>query len=509
MGVLKAIVHVFPLATVHNLLEVIPEPELWVRNEVEPDGSMGPCGGNGGDEWDDGFHTGVREITLVHGSCIDSIRVTYDNNGKPFLAEKHGGIGGMKSTQIKLQYHGEFLVSVTGHYCSVVYGGSPVIRSLTLKSNKRTFGPFGVEQGTPFNISTSGGRIVGFYGGSGWFLDSLGVYDKSKQLGPWGGNGVDEWDDGVHSGVREITLVYGSCIDSIRVTYDNNGKPFLAEKHGGFGGTKSAQIKLQFPEEILVSVSGHYCRVVYGGRPVIRSLTLKTNKRSFGPFGVEEGTPFNISTNKGRIVGSYGRSGWFMDSLGVCLSSPKPSLFQRILMMCTRDTSMQLGPWGGNVGNYWDDGVHGGVKGITLVYGSCIDSIRVTYDNDGKSFRAVKIKLQFPKKILVGVSGHFCPVVYGGFPMIRSLTFRSNRRTFGPFGVEDGTPFNFFANRGHIVGFYGRSGWLLDSIGFRLSTHKPKLFQKIQMMIKRYNRRVADDGEDWKVKDSKGHNWGI
>ncbi|XP_076958116.1 jacalin-related lectin 19-like [Bidens hawaiensis] len=184
------------------------------------------------------------------------------------------------------------------------------------------------------------------------------------------------------------------------------------------------------------------------------------------------------------------------------------------------DTSIQLGPWGGNVGNYWDDGVHGGVRGITLVYGSCIDSICITYDNDGKSFRAVKhggmggtksaqIKLQYPGEILVGVSGHFCPVVYGGFPMIRSLTFRSNRRTFGPFGVEDGTPFNFFTNRGHIVGFYGRSGWLLDSIGFRLSTHKPKLFQRIKMMIKRYNRRVADDGEDWKINGSKGHSWGI
>ncbi|KAJ0537076.1 putative jacalin-like lectin domain-containing protein [Helianthus annuus] len=154
--------------------------------------------------------------------------------------------------------------------------------------------------------------------------------DKSKQLG---GNGGDEWDDGVHSGVREITLVYGSCIDSIRVTYDKNGKPFLAEKHGGIGGTKSAQIKLHFPEETLVSVSGHYCPVVYGGSPVIRSLTLKSNKRTFGPFGVEEGTPFNFSTNGDRIVGFHGRSGWFLDSLGFCLSTPKPSLFQRILAM--------------------------------------------------------------------------------------------------------------------------------------------------------------------------------
>ncbi|KAI3727295.1 hypothetical protein L1987_67108 [Smallanthus sonchifolius] len=157
--------------------------------------------------------------------------------------------------------------------------------------------------------------------------------DKSILMGPWGGNGGYEWDDGVHSGVREINLVYGSCIDSIRVTYDNNGKPFLAEKHGGIGGSKSAQIKLQFPDEILISVSGHYCPVVYGGSPVIRSLTFKSNKRTFGPFGVEEGTPFNFLTNGGQIVGIIGRSGWFLDSLGFCLSSPKPSLFHRFQMM--------------------------------------------------------------------------------------------------------------------------------------------------------------------------------
>ncbi|KAK1434184.1 hypothetical protein QVD17_11103 [Tagetes erecta] len=157
--------------------------------------------------------------------------------------------------------------------------------------------------------------------------------DHTILLGPWGGNGGDEWNDGVHTGVREITLVYGWCIDSIQITYDNNGRPFLAKKHGGVGGSKSTQIKLQFPDEILVSVSGHYCPVVYGGSSVIRSLTFKTNKRTIGPFGIEEGTPFNFLTNGGHIVGLFGRGGWFLDSLGFCLSSAKPNLFQRFNVM--------------------------------------------------------------------------------------------------------------------------------------------------------------------------------
>ncbi|KAD0566090.1 hypothetical protein E3N88_44063 [Mikania micrantha] len=161
----------------------------------------------------------------------------------------------------------------------------------------------------------------------------IALRDNGILLGPWGGNGGDIWEDGVHSGVRDITLVYGDCIDSILVTYDNNGKPVLGEKHGGISGSKRAQIKLQFPEEILISVSGRYCPVVYGGSPVIRSLTFKSNKRTFGPFGIEEGTPFNFLANGGHIVGFYGRSGWFLDSLGFCLSTTKPNLFRRIHLM--------------------------------------------------------------------------------------------------------------------------------------------------------------------------------
>ncbi|MFS7974415.1 putative jacalin-like lectin domain-containing protein [Helianthus anomalus] len=50
--------------------------------------------------------------------------------------------------------------------------------------------------------------------------------------------------------------------------------------------------------------------------------------------------------------------------------------------------------------------------------------------------KSAQVKLQFPEEILIGVAGYFCPMVYGGFPVIQSLSFKSNRRTFGPFGME-------------------------------------------------------------------------
>ncbi|CAK7356810.1 unnamed protein product [Dovyalis caffra] len=146
---------------------------------------------------------------------------------------------------------------------------------------------------------------------------------SSILVGPWGGHGGDSWDDGIYHGVREIKLFYDLCIDSIQVVYDKNGKPVTAEKHGGLGplgGSRTAEIKLQYPEEYLTSMNGHYCRVVYGGSPVIRSLTFISNKRTFGPFGVEDGTPFTLTMDGASIVGFKGRSGWYLDAIGFRLS---------------------------------------------------------------------------------------------------------------------------------------------------------------------------------------------
>nr|XP_023911647.1 jacalin-related lectin 19-like [Quercus suber] len=159
-------------------------------------------------------------------------------------------------------------------------------------------------------------------------------------LGPWGGNGGTKCDDGTYHGVREITIVYDRCIDLIRVVYDKNGKSIPAEKHGGLGGNPTAEIKLQCPEEFLVTVSGHYCPVVHGGSPVIRSLTFRSKKRTFRPFGIEEGTPFSFSMDGGLIVGFNGRSGWCLDAIGFRLSRIQTTkVFQRVQKSLRKLTS--------------------------------------------------------------------------------------------------------------------------------------------------------------------------
>ncbi|KAH7859097.1 hypothetical protein Vadar_031531 [Vaccinium darrowii] len=222
---------------------------------------VGPWGGNGGSPWDDGNYGGVRKISIIHGSCIDSISVVYDKDGKPVAAPKRGGVGRSPLTEIKLQYPNEFLISVSGHY-GVFHSGNQVIRSLTFKSTRRTFGPYGVQEGKPFSFSTDGAQIVGFKGRSGSYLDAVG-FKLSKSI---------------------------------------------------------IQLK---DHDSLEWVSGHYAPVVTDGPPVIKSLTFKSknSKEPFGPYGQERGTPFSFrAPNGAKILGFKGRSQNHLNAIGFHLS---------------------------------------------------------------------------------------------------------------------------------------------------------------------------------------------
>ncbi|CAB4272438.1 unnamed protein product [Prunus armeniaca] len=157
-------------------------------------------------------------------------------------------------------------------------------------------------------------------------------------IGPWGGNGGADWDDGIYNGVREIKIAYCLCIDSITVVYDRNGKPVKAETRMVTAETMkllrytSILIKLQYPDEYLVGASGHYCPMMFGiGPRLIRSLKFQSNRRTFGPYGIEEGTPFTFTVDGGKIVGLKGRSGWYLDAIGFHVSPPPTKkLFQSI-----------------------------------------------------------------------------------------------------------------------------------------------------------------------------------
>nr|ADE77248.1 unknown [Picea sitchensis] len=141
--------------------------------------------------------------------------------------------------------------------------------------------------------------------------------------GPHGGHGGSPWDDGAYKGIKKIVVVYGSdAIYSIRFEYaGDRRRSFWSEKHGGNGngGGKTETIELNYPSETLVSVSGNYGQISPGS-PVIRSLTFETKLKKYPSIGLAEGTPFTLPNNPNnttKIVGFHGRSGWFLDSIGV------------------------------------------------------------------------------------------------------------------------------------------------------------------------------------------------
>jgi hypothetical protein len=102
------------------------------------------------------------------------------------------------------------------------------------------------------------------------------------------------------------------------------------------------QVKFRHPDEYLQQIEGSYgtTPAVNKGRDdwlvngladttvgpdnyyiVISSLTFKTNKETYGPYGVTGDTPFK--TDVGKIVGIFGRAGTCLDRIGVFIRRPE------------------------------------------------------------------------------------------------------------------------------------------------------------------------------------------
>ncbi|KAF6163045.1 hypothetical protein GIB67_001373 [Kingdonia uniflora] len=528
----------------------------YEKNQI----SVGPWGGQGGTMFDDGLNTTIRQMVIGHGPGIDSIQTEYDREGSSVWSGKHGGVGGAKVDKIKLDFPHEYLTTVSGYYGSIKSGDTIFILSLTLQTNKQKYGPFGTNQGTYFSFPTTGGMIVGFHGSSGWYLDSIGVYLKplkkpypckvrfadfsgtrdtsstsegdpnhklvsfpsstttvggSMSYGPWGGNGGTAFDDGVYTGVRQLNLTRTSGIVSMKVLYDRDGRSIWGYKNGGTGAVKSDKIVFDFPFEVLTHITGYMGSLMYMGPKVIKSLTFHTTKKTYGPYGDEQGIPFSSNLREGRIVGFFGRNGWYIDCIGVHVvegkvCTPQPSKDVAVglnnggtAMVYARSWANKLsppkigwneeapygvikesapqgpGPWGGDGGRVWDDGVFCGIKQIYMTRGDYINSIQIEYDRNGQSVWSVRhgaageaihqIILDYPHEIVTCVSGYYSSMVRDeGHKVIRSLTIYTSRGKYGPFGEEIGTFFTSAVTEGKVVGFHGRSSLYLDAIGVHM-----------------------------------------
>src|SRR5260370_216507 len=127
---------------------------------------VGPVGGHGGNPFEDPSDQQIKEIIIHWGSDLDSITVTFWNG----TSIQHGGTGGENVREFDLEA-GEFITQISGNYDSV-------IKAISFDTNQgRHFGPFGPNNGNvPFMLpACAPGRVVGFFGRSGGYLDAIGL----------------------------------------------------------------------------------------------------------------------------------------------------------------------------------------------------------------------------------------------------------------------------------------------------------------------------------------------
>ncbi|XP_078176383.1 protein GOS9-like [Carex rostrata] len=118
--------------------------------------------------------TSIVKVSIRHCDTVDAVIVHFIRDGIEECTGLWGGSGG-QLTEIFLEPN-EYITSVRGHlgYFKHIY----LVRSLTLVTNLNTYGPFGQEDGIPFELPGIDGEIIGFHGRSGTYLDAIGIYVK-------------------------------------------------------------------------------------------------------------------------------------------------------------------------------------------------------------------------------------------------------------------------------------------------------------------------------------------
>lgn len=144
---------------------------------------------------------------------------------------------------------------------------------------------------------------------------------KPVKIGLWGGNGGYPHDVKASPGrLLSVTIRHQHCIDAISFNYEGCDGAQYEEAWGGSGG-KADTIDLQ--TDFVKEISGTIGK--YGGWDhVVTSLTIVTFDGRIETYGKYNGVPFSIPVfdEGSRIVGFFGRSGTYLDAIGLYVVNP-------------------------------------------------------------------------------------------------------------------------------------------------------------------------------------------
>ncbi|KAG2640833.1 jacalin-related lectin 3-like [Panicum virgatum] len=153
------------------------------------------------------------------------------------------------------------------------------------------------------------------------FNESTVTESPALKIGPCGGPGgyAQDIEEGPKR-LESITVRSGVVVDSIEFSYiDHAGRRRSAGPWGGHRGNPHT-IHLD-ADEFVTEMAGTIDKFDINNDTVITSLKIVTNLQTFGPWGDENGAPFTIPVQSGSgIVGFFGRSGVYLDAIGVYVS---------------------------------------------------------------------------------------------------------------------------------------------------------------------------------------------
>ncbi|KAI3827202.1 hypothetical protein L1987_01274 [Smallanthus sonchifolius] len=132
-----------------------------------------------------------------------------------------------------------------------------------------------------------------------------------------GGTGGKGWKFTTNGGrINSIIITTGDCVFSLEFLYID--KDNTTHRSGQFGTLGITAETINFADdEDINEISGTVGN--FAGLTVITSLSFKTNKTVYGPFGRVLGTNFSLPVTKGKFEGFFGNSGDVIDSFGAVL----------------------------------------------------------------------------------------------------------------------------------------------------------------------------------------------
>ncbi|KAJ4839555.1 hypothetical protein Tsubulata_042793 [Turnera subulata] len=324
-----------------------------------------------------------------------------------------------------------------------------------------------------------------------------GRFSKKMMIkaGPWGGSQeATAWEV---IGIMKISQIYITyCCEKIRSIQfqyiDENGKLMLSPVHGVRQGQNFEVLTFDLQKEYLTQLSGT-CRLgLDNSLYCVSSLTFVTNQNTFGPFGYIGCSTFDFrcwsSENHQSVRGFYGTA---LSRLAYTSAQDKP-MNQTLTHWSRGKAPYDKHPAAANLshlsvlcGDVWDEKGHAKISQILISYdNSVIHSIQFQYIENGKlvlspvhgtskgdKFDVVTFDPE--NEFLTRLSGTYDS---SDWSAISSLTFATNRDTYGPFG-NDGLDNKFFEFRcGDFEGFGGFHGTAdpqgLRSIGMYISPRK-------------------------------------